>query len=640
MGKYVQIIPKFGGLNTLLAPHVLGPAGAQLAHDVDVTTGILQQVVNDEVRGSAAWLDLHDWNTYLIGTNTALSPFPAAPHVYAEYGNRIMRSVYAPDALAIPPQYAAGPASASPTWDILSIAAPATACTATPAAGALTGTYSWYVTFINTLGDESAPSPVATATLAAQQGNLSAIPISYGNGSTTNGSTAVTAVANINSFRVGMRVTSTAGIQAETYITAINTGASTMTLSKNATATGARILQDAQVTGRRIYRSGGTRSIVSLVTELSDVTTTTYNDNTADTSLGEEITTADYDTFPAGGGLAVSSAGVIMFVARGSVNGQGDEVHFSEAGKPWAYKADNYITVSEPAVYCSYGIDRFLVHTRGSLNVVVGTDSTDFELLVAQGEPAPVYTHGNYTAFGQAVQYQGAMWFTSMSGAMRYDGQSVECITRGVFTRAQNKVLHIYMRGMCIYGDRLIIMTALNQSTADNQTRVLLSYDPRVGWSTSGEYTTGAYNAYSYGGIVYLPYDGANLYQDQVVIQTSTEQIYLADQPSFGTSQKKLGGYYRAGDWHGENLGGLKKLRGVALTYVGQPQISIYIDNVITAGSPYLPAAASVLAHEIINLPPETQGRTFGVRVDLNTTYVDAVYDLGILVGEERPVYP
>lgn len=99
------------------------------------------------------------------------------------------------------------------------MAAPAAAPTvAAGAAGALLGTYYYLVTFVNGF-QESSPSPVSTAvSLTNQKGSLTAIPVST----------------------------------------------------------------DSQCTGRNIYRFGGTMTEVLLVGTISDNTTTTFTDNTAD----------------------------------------------------------------------------------------------------------------------------------------------------------------------------------------------------------------------------------------------------------------------------------------------------------------------------------------------------------------------
>lgn len=96
---------------------------------------------------------------------------------------------------------------------------------ATGAAGALTGAYRWKVTFVTADGETEGGTASSSLTLTAQRATLTAIP-------TSNAST---------------------------------------------------------VTSRKLYRTAAGGDTFKLVTTLSDNTTTTYTDNTADGSLGADL---------------------------------------------------------------------------------------------------------------------------------------------------------------------------------------------------------------------------------------------------------------------------------------------------------------------------------------------------------------
>lgn len=118
-------------------------------------------------------------------------------------------------------------------WYNLGVSAPLSALTATTSgsAGLLSGTYSYYVTFVSSLGGESSPSPASNAvTPALKQVNLTAIPTSA----------------------------------------------------------------DPQVTVRKIYRVGGTVASIALVGTLNDNSNVIFTDNVADTAVGNAIQSTTY----------------------------------------------------------------------------------------------------------------------------------------------------------------------------------------------------------------------------------------------------------------------------------------------------------------------------------------------------------
>lgn len=272
------------------------------------------------------------------------------------------------------------------TFHNLGLQAPQAACTAADAGSgsAPNGTYSYYVTFTGTLGGESGPSPAATVTVVSNNVSLTNIPTHLGTGSITNGSDVVTGVTNISAWQVGMRIIgqvaagttapdAAVGIPAGATITAIDTGANTLTLSAPATATAAGIrLTDPQFTGRKIYRSGGTQSATSLVTTLANMDTVIYTDSTADGSVGAVLTTTSYRMPVEFDAIAVSPTGILLG-AKGRV------VYPSETALPHAFTTASF-TCNETVRALAHYAGAFAILTAATIYILDGTSRTTFVL--------------------------------------------------------------------------------------------------------------------------------------------------------------------------------------------------------------------------------------------------------------------
>lgn len=461
MAEYVTLVDRFGGLNTAASPYKLPVGVASVAFDVDVSGGVVRPRYADvalaEATGAAA-KSLYDWNGTIVESATE-------QYHFAEWGGRLFRSNYRPDSTKAVPQYTTATKYASTYWDALGIKAPASTCSAADAGSGAgpNGTYTYYVTFYNTEGDESAPSAASGAvTVTDNDISLTSIPIGYGSGTTTNGSTSVTSVANPSYFRVGMRITAPAGIPAGTYVTAVDTGTSTITLSQAATATGARELQDAQVTGRKVYRSGGTVASTLLVTTLTNVTATTYTDTSADTELGAAITTSGKDVLPACGGFDVSPAGVVAAIAPGATTGKGTVLWHTEPGKPYQSSATNYVTIPDEAARVVWALERFCIFASSGVYGLLGTDATNYELVRADGSfPSLFYWP---VAMGAEV------WYVSVAGICAYDGIRLRCVSEGFLDAATQAVFAPLCVAAIRKGERFF---AFSSST-------VLEYDPRL----------------------------------------------------------------------------------------------------------------------------------------------------------------
>lgn len=228
----------FGGLNNRIEPHLLGPNQAQDLSNVNLDSQGIKPlkdvaVLAPPVSGVGTLQSIYKFaGQWLLSTDN---------YQYAEYGGILYR---------VKAGFRPQKSTDGVTFYNVGVDAPLTALTAAVgAAGVLTGTYTYYVTFVSSFGSESAPSVASTpVTYAAQQGALSAIPVST----------------------------------------------------------------DPQVTKRRIYRAGGGIVGTLLVTEIADNVTTVYADNSADTVLGAGLTSASYSVPGNRNGIAFTPYGVMF----------------------------------------------------------------------------------------------------------------------------------------------------------------------------------------------------------------------------------------------------------------------------------------------------------------------------------------
>lgn len=627
--QYTILVSRFGGVNYKMEPKALGPTRAQSLNQVDLSTGILRNQYADELYTTeSSCFSKYDYNGTIISDSDVR-------RVYVEYGGRLIRGWFAPLTGVVAPQYSTD----ASTWHILGIKGPAAACSAAAgAAGTPSGTYTYYVTFYNAFGDESAPSAAATVTLASQRASLTSIPIGYGTGDITNGQPTIANVTNVSYFRVGMRIQSpTAGIPAGAYVTDI-TG-TTITMSANATATAAGItLQDTQVTGRKVYRSGGSVASVLLVTTLSDITTTSYTDNAADTALGAAITTSGFDVLPAIGGIAMAPNGVLGGIKKGSTAGRGSEFHFSEVGLPGLYKSTNVIRLTDEGVSAFYGLDRFVIFTVGVLHYITGSDASTFELQKVSA-PAPVKANGTFTGWAAPVLMDGAIWFTCLLGVVAFDGTTLTLVSDASFTPKQNEYLHLYCTAATRYGKKYLLLSQHEPSliSALYENFTVYGFDPDIegNWYT---YNT----APNY--VVSDVWRGALFYSktlNRVLFYQNGNTYILAD--GYASAPVLASNVaYRTGDWTGRAELALKKFRRVSVVYVGGLGVTVYVDGV-SAGTFNL-GDRTTLGRANIWLPSGTRGRTVSLNLNLSTVVDYAgfteVHEAGVWVGEEREVSP
>lgn len=562
MDRYAAFT-RFGGFNWRTEPHLLPEGIARDLNGVRITTQGLRKASPDaNVSGTipGACVALYDWNGNIV-SDTAIR------YAYFEHDGRLIRGHREMSATVKPPQYQTETTRALGYWDILGIAAPAVAPSAAAgAAGTPDGTYTAFVTFINAHGDESPPSPAVTVTVTADQIAYTAIPIGYGLGD-LNSSTSITSVDNPGSLRVGMRITTPGGqIPAGTYITAIS--GTTVTISQAATATVANVeLQDAQATGRRLYRAGGTVPGALLETELANVTATTYTSNAADTALGEPCATEGMSVLPSMGGVTLAANGRLFGIVQGSsaVATAGAEVHWSEKNAPHLYTADtNFVAMADPAVSTHYGLDRTFIFTTGELYQLIDTSE------LSKVGPAPCVLG----ARPYAVNYKDQVWFACLRGLCATDGASIQPLTENLLNDTSNAWIGEVCYGATVEGNRYHAMVKLAPpawgGTVPATRYAVLTYDPSVegGWllaTVEGPLT-----------IEYLP--SANV----VAAAYNTIVYYF-----YGAGSSQYSAYYATRALVGSSYSQLKRVRralflSVADLNLTPPTIdlAIYVDDV------------------------------------------------------------
>lgn len=145
--------------------------------------------------------------------------------------------------------------------------------------------------------------------------------------------------------------------------------------------TGIPVSTDPQVTERNIYREGGSLGQFFLVTTLNDNTTTTYLDNTSDTTLANNITLTPRRDPPY----------IFKFIAthQERIFGWGDAenpsvVWFSNLNEPWGFDTVNgFLPVgtnsyADPAAGMSSQGSLLILNKVRSVYAVQGSTSADF----------------------------------------------------------------------------------------------------------------------------------------------------------------------------------------------------------------------------------------------------------------------
>jgi hypothetical protein len=569
---------RFGALNNRAEPHIIGPNAAQALSNVVLDSlGIVPQkdVGSTVATGSGTARSLYKFSgQYIISTEA---------RQYVEYGGQL---IYCVDGQA-PKRSADGI-----TFYNLGLKPPQIAPTAAVgAAGVLTGSYSYYVTFTGTLGGESGYSPAGSVTLTADQADLTAIPTHLGTGSITTGSPTVTGVTNIGAYQVGMNVigqdsaaasapAAGVGIPAGTTIISINTGASTITLSANATATTAGIrITDPQYIARKIYRAGGGQVGTNLIATLSNMTTLTYTDNTADQDVGAQGTVSDYDVPPLLSCIATTPENRL-------VGASGSTVYYAEASLPSAWKATSSVSMTDTVVGLAHHSGNLLVLTTTAPSLILGTSPTTYRVINLPSQQGCL-GRDTIADMGDA----GVFWL-SPDGLCAFSGGAVDVISKGALSDAFMAGVAATNAKAARYNERYILFV---QSGASFASGGYLEWDSR----TLGNWKTGSVTANA----------AAYSRTDDLLYVAQTAAVKAWEGGAAGSTTCS----YQTGDWIDKAFSTLKHWRGAAVDHNGTVSATVYVDGVQVGSVQTL--VRTTLGRSFWRLPAGSRGRRISIKV-------------------------
>jgi len=232
-------------------------------------------------------------------------------------------------------------------WFVLGVTAPKTAPTIAPPAGGTTETRAYVYTFRTALGEESEPSPAATAsgnqagtwalsgldTAPANTGSITNISIAAGVATVTIGNT----FGLYEGEEVNLASTGITGLDGKHQVLTVTSTTFSVVFGgagSSVTGTWTRVAPH-NTTGmtKRIYRLAGTSSIYLLVDEIA-VATTTYSDSKTATQLGVELPSEITDLPP-------KDLHSLIALPNGSFAGLSkNELCFSEINKPHSWPID------------------------------------------------------------------------------------------------------------------------------------------------------------------------------------------------------------------------------------------------------------------------------------------------------------
>ena len=536
----ILVSNRWGGLDNRHSPNLIGPnLAADLSNVVlDAHTIAPLSGPGDSVASLAGTVrSAYKFNgTWILSTEARQYVETAGMLIYAVSGQHPKKT------------------TDGTTWHNLGIQKPQAGPTvAAGAAGNPSGTYSCYVTFVSTLGGESAPSAAGTVTVTAQKIEWSAIPTHIGLGDITDESDEVTNVTNISAWQVGMRIigqiaagtsapAASVGIPAGATITAIN--GTTITLSAAATATASGIrLTDPQFTSRKLYRAG---AATNLITPLPDMTTLTYSDNTADADVGAALATLGYVVPVEFDAISVSPTGVLLG-AKGRV------VYPSESALPHAFSTVSF-TCNETVRALGNYAGAFAILTLATIYILDGTTPANFTLTNTPSQQGCL-DRDTVVDMGDVLIYR------SPDGICAFNGRDSDVISKQFLSDA-------FM---------VAISTSNNKAVRHNERYYLfhaagfLVWDPRQEGSPWNKGDLGADEATA------AHYD------------RTADTLYVVV-PTSGTSHVKAweGGSaltwtYKTGDWHGSAEGLEDFFRSGRIVNNGAVTLTATVDG--TAGT-------------------------------------------------------
>ena len=207
----------------------------------------------------------------------------------------------------------------------------------------------------------------------------------------------------------------------------VNAGPITVT-NQGIQLTNIPVSTDPQVTERNIYRLGGSLGQWQLVATISDNTTTTYTDTTADANLSPIVLVPRRDPPPAFYAIANYQERIFGFGSEADPSG----VYWSNYGEPYAFNLDTNVQAAgdnsfgDIAVACTDLSSMLLLNKTYRLYAVYGSTDADFQTVhIANVGCASADSVAN--AYGQAwwLAQDRAVWtFTGPGGLQNIsDGQ-------------------------------------------------------------------------------------------------------------------------------------------------------------------------------------------------------------------------
>ena len=508
-GAIFTLSNKFGGLLPRPEPHMVGPNRAAALSNANLDTGSIraQAGPGDAVYtgGAGTYRSIYKFGgSWVTDSNTVAWQ-------YVEFQGRLIRA-----AASNSPQYLSGS-----SWYTLGITAPGSAPTLGTAAGGLTGTYYYYVTYFNAAGDESAPSPISAGVSPAGQAvALSNIPVSA----------------------------------------------------------------DAQVTGRRIYRTGGTLSTINLVATLN-ASDTTATDNTADGAVGAALTTQTYT--PPG---QLEGIFVVPHMSR-LMGWIGSDLYWCEVDLVAAWPAAN----TQPFPDTIKGGASF------SGSVVVLTTS---QPIVVLGNSPAGTGFATYAVPAQqgclerdtVVDMGHALFYLSNDGICAFAGRDVEVISKqaladsllatpGAASPTNAKAVR--------YNERYILFF---QSGTSFSSGGYVEWNPRV----DGNWLTGTITA-------------------TAVHYNRTDDVLYVAQGSNVVKPYEAGttvaGSYTTGAWVEKSFSLLKHWTQLATDNTGTVAVSVVIDGVTVLSAATMAGGASTVTRTRRRLPAGCRGRSISITI-------------------------
>lgn len=629
--EYKLFTDKFGNFNDYTDAEKVGPSGSVLAQDVDVTQGSLKTRRNDVIYpisySQVTWSD-----KTIVGWSNGAVGMPER-YAVAQYNGRIYRShkgisqTFTLGCVQYTTTQEPASLTSAPTWDCLGLAKPLDTITATAqnvgGSSLPAGTYSYVITYINALGQESGPSLQASVVVASPNNHvaLTNLPIRYATITPISGTKNATVSAGVANLRVGMRIKSnSAGLATDTYIASIS--GSNITLSQNATTSSAIDIYDAQITGRKIYRNSTTTSTYQYVTQVLDMTSTSIADNGL--IAAQAIQTFECTLPPANvRDVAISPNGVITFVQ------QDGNIAYMLAESVVTYRPDRAVRSPDVPLASVYGLDRFIYPSRRGAFSVSIEDVTGVPVVQMIDADEPCKS----SPLVYCADVGNQIWWNTNKGIVATDGSTITPVTRFVFSDYRNEQLTLCYGMLFFNGDVYVYAPTLTVAGVQTNASIYV-YNRQFGWSES--VANLSIPLTGFGAIGFENGNGTVLYTKGITHTVGSVYSY-GSKPTNSADARYFFGTYKTGEWIGENVTTLKKFRKFSVVYSGSFSIITYIDgSQVSLISELTPVSSRT--KKTYWLPAGTKGRAISFEITLDDT--TNIEELGVWIGEQREAMP